>query len=238
MRTRLAATALAISLGAGGTAGLFLARAASAETGSGSTTAPAAAADRTQARTDKLNSALQGLVDAGTITTAQRDAVVQAIVAAEPAGGKGGRGHGGPGGMPGMRGGGAGLDAAAAALGTDAAGLRALLTDGKTIAQVAADKGVSVDTVIAAVVAAQTAKIDQAVTDGKLTQAQADTAKAGLTERATALVNGTLPAGPKGMGPGGKGGMGGRHHGPDADGDGDAPAAPTTPTTAATGTSA
>lgn len=236
MRTRLAATALALTLGAGGTAGLFLTRAANAETGSSTTTPAAGTApvDRTQRHTERLNSALQGLVDAGTITTAQRDAVVQALLAAEPAGGKGGRG--GPGGKAGM-GGGAALEAAAAALGTDAAGLRDLLTGGKTIAQVAADKGVSVDTVVAAIVAAQTAKIDQAVTDGKLTQAQADAAKATLTERATAVVNGTAPLGrgPKGMGPGG---MGGRHHGRDGDGDGDAPAAPTTPTTAATGTSA
>ena len=123
----------------------------------------------------------------------------------------------------------AGVAGAAAALGTDAATLRQALQDGKSIADVAADKSVAVDTVVKAISDAVTAKIDQAVTDGKLTRAQADTAKAALAQRITDLVNA------KGMPGMGGAGMGG--HGPrgDGDGDGDGPGAPatTTPTTTA-----
>jgi hypothetical protein len=116
---------------------------------------------------------------------------------------------------------GGGLDAAATALGTDAATLRQALKDGKSIADVAAEKGVAVDTVTKAISDAATAKIDQAVTDGKLTQAQADAKKATLTEQVTAMVNGTMPLG--------KGGPKGGGHGPR--GDRKAPATP--PTSAA-----
>jgi len=254
MKKRVAATILAAALGGGGAAGIALTHAANAADGTTTTvpagSAPAAGAtpkapgtpgaDRTARRTDELTKALQTLVDNGTITAAQRDAVIQALLAAEPAGGPGPGGPGGRGGKGGpgfgLAGGliGAGVDAAAKALGTDAASLGKELAGGKSIADVAKEKNVSVDTVVAAVVAAETAKIDQAVTDGKLTQAQADTAKASLTQRVTDLVNGKLPAG-KGMpGTGGFGGHGGPR-GPKAPagGAGQAPAAPAAPTTAA-----
>ena len=54
------------------------------------------------------------------------------------------------------------------------------------------------------------AHLADAVSEGRLTQAQADEMKANATERATALVNGERPDGPPpGMGPGGPGGPGG-----------------------------
>jgi uncharacterized protein YidB (DUF937 family) len=96
------------------------------------------------------------------------------------------------GGHRGGRGGarfGAGLDDAATALGITPTELRTALESGKTIAQVAKDKGVDVQKVIDALVAAGSAQIDQAVTAGKLTQAQATTRKAELKDRITALVN-------------------------------------------------
>jgi uncharacterized protein (DUF433 family) len=100
------------------------------------------------------------------------------------------------GGHRGERGGarfGAGLDEAATALGITPAELRTALESGKTIAQVAKDKGVDVQKVIDALVAAASARIDQAVTAGKLTPAQATTRKAELKDRITTLVNQQRP---------------------------------------------
>src|SRR5688572_19412919 len=78
------------------------------------------------------------------------------------------------------------------------------------MAQVATDKGIDVQKVIDAIITAQTKAIDQAVTDGRITQAQADARKAGLTARVTELVNRTGPRGPGGPGgPGGPRGPGG-----------------------------
>jgi polyhydroxyalkanoate synthesis regulator phasin len=97
----------------------------------------------------------------------------------------------------------AGLDSVASALGMTEADLRTALQSGKSIADIAKDKGVDVDTLVGKLVDAATKKIDQAVTDGKLTQDQATKLKSALKERITALVDGSRPAG----GPGG----GGRH---------------------------
>ena len=112
---------------------------------------------------------------------------------AAPAPGPEGRGPGGPGGcIGGPRG--AGLDAAATALGMTAEELRAQLDADTTIADVAKAKNVDVQKVIDAMVADAKAHLDQAVTDGRLTQAEADAKKADLTERITTLVNEGPPA--------------------------------------------
>ncbi len=95
---------------------------------------------------------------------------------------------GGPGGHPGFGGGGlrgqAELEAAAKALGMTADELSAQLWGGKTLADIAAAKGVDIATVKAAVEAAQIAEtktaINQAVTDGTITQAKADWLLEGL----------------------------------------------------------
>lgn len=102
-------------------------------------------------------------------------------------------------------GGGPRLDAAASALGISATELRSALESGKTIAQVASDKGVDVNTVIAAVAAEEQKEIDARLASGDITQAQADQMKASATQEATDLVNGTRPKG----GPGREAGHGG-----------------------------
>ena len=111
------------------------------------------------------------------------------------------KGPGGPGG-PGHEGrgfrGGPHLDAAATALGITADELRTELQSGKTIAQVASDKGVDVQTVIDAVTADEIAEIDQRLADGRITQAQADEMKANAAQHAADIVNGVHP--PKGPG--------------------------------------
>ena len=78
---------------------------------------------------------------------------------------------------------------AAATIGVKPAELRSDIKAGQSVADVATAKGVSVDSVVNAVVSDASAKIDQAATNGKLTQAQADAAKAKLPTLVTKLVN-------------------------------------------------
>jgi len=78
---------------------------------------------------------------------------------------------------------------AADTIGVTPAELRADIKNGQSVAEVAASKNVPVDTVITAVVNDASAKIDKAVTNGKLTQEKADAMKAKLTDRVTKLVN-------------------------------------------------
>ncbi|MGD9793416.1 MAG: hypothetical protein AB7V43_08025 [Acidimicrobiia bacterium] len=166
--------------------------------------------------------ALAKLVTDGTLTQAQADAVTAALEAARPSmgEGRGGRGPGGPGGRM------ADLSVAADALGVTADEVRTALQSGTSLAELAASKGVDVQKVIDALVADAKAKLAQAVTDGRLTQAEADTKSADLSTRITDLVNGKLPVG----GPGGRGGRGG--HGPMHDGATDSATADATSTTA------
>ena len=100
-----------------------------------------------------------------------------------------------------MMGMGAGLDAIAKALGMTADELRTALKGGSTITQIAATKNVSVETIVKAVVAELTTKINDAVTAGKMTQAEADKVLANVTTRATEMVNSSgLGAGSRGRG--------------------------------------
>ena len=162
-----------------------------------------------------MKSALDALVSKGTITQAQADAIAAAFQAAKPA-----RPAGGP--DAGMR----GADRAAeqstilATLGIDAATLKAAHDAGKSLATLAGSK---TQALIDALVALENKEIDAAVTAGKLTAAQAVTAKANTVARVTAHVNGT-PGQPGQPGMGGMGHKGGHGHGP-------APLAPAAPAT-------
>lgn len=140
-----------------------------------STTTPAGPIGR---HGDVLKNSLDELVTAGTITQAQEDAIIAGIEANRPtppdgqfpgdgAGfpGQGGRGPGMDHGGPGMGGRGAHLDAAATALGITTDELKTELEAGKTIADIATEKGIDVQTVINAIVAAETANITERVTD-------------------------------------------------------------------------
>ena len=100
------------------------------------------------------------------------------------------------------------LDTAAEAIGISAADLRTALQDGSTIAEVATANGVEVQTVVDALVAEATARIDAAVEDGRLDEERAAEIKAELPDRITARVNGEDPGpgdGPMGDGPMGDG---------------------------------
>lgn len=94
---------------------------------------------------------------------------------------------------------GANLGVAAATIGITPADLQTALQGGQSIAAVAKAHGVDPQSVIDALVKDHTAKLDQAVKDGKITQAQEDKLKATLPERVADVVNGVRP--PRGFGP-------------------------------------
>jgi hypothetical protein len=115
------------------------------------------------------------------------------------------------------------LDAASTYLGVSEDALRQRLRDGDTLADVAKDKGKSVEGLVTAIVAATTKRIDEAVAAGRITKAQRDEIVAGLKQRSTAIVNGDFPALRGRGGPGfgrpdfGGPGFGPRFGGPHAD---------------------
>lgn len=153
-----------------------------------------------------MKAILDGLVTKGTITQAQEDAIVAAFEAAKPAQGAGRPNHGpdgqGPMGGPNQA---AEQSAILSTLGITATSLQADLAAGKSLATIA---GTKTQALITALVAVENSEIDAAVTAGKLTAAQATTAKADVLTRVTAHVNAT-------PGQGGMGGMGRGHgHGP------------------------
>ena len=159
---------------------------------------------------DALKKALQNRVDdavaAGVLTKAQGEALKKRIGSSDlglPFGfglGRGfehfglGFGHFGHFGLgPALGGPFEKLSTAASYLGLSEAELRSQLAHGKTLAQIAKDRGKSVDGLVDALVKTANTRIDAAVKSGELTQSQADELKAGLKERVTNLVNGDFP---------------------------------------------
>ena len=86
--------------------------------------------------------------------------------------------------------GGCNLDEAAAAIGIDEADLRAALDEGDTIADVAEANGVDVEVVIDAMVDAKAERIAEKVSEGRITQAEADEKLADAEARISDRVNG------------------------------------------------
>jgi polyhydroxyalkanoate synthesis regulator phasin len=87
-----------------------------------------------------------------------------------------------------------GLDAAATYLGVTEDNLRTELESGKSLADVAKAKGKSVDGLVDAIVADAKKHLDEEVSEGDLTQAQADQLLARLEEGIRAMVNGERPS--------------------------------------------
>jgi hypothetical protein len=85
----------------------------------------------------------------------------------------------------------AGVDLSAKTIGITPKALVTELRTGKSVAQVAAEHGVSAQTVVNALVGAVDGKVDQAVTSGKLTAAEAAKIKAALPGYITKAVNRT-----------------------------------------------
>ena len=192
LKAKLAAVGLSAGLLGGGTAGMLLTQASGAGAATDTSSTSAAADSSTAAPTPgkPFQTVLDALVKDGTLTQDQADIVQAALEAARPAGG-----HGGPGGR-GERGGGAGLAAAATALGMTEADLHTAVHSGKTIAAIAKEKNVDVNTVIDAMVAATKTRLDAEVKAGTLTQEQADTRLTEAKTRITDTVNNGRPARP------------------------------------------
>jgi hypothetical protein len=135
-------------------------------------------------RLANIKGALSGLVGDGTLTQAQADKVASTLDKKLPK--RAVRG-------PGARFGGMGMsqtrDAAAKALGMTPEKLQTELRSGKSLAQVAKDQKVGVDTLVKAMVAAAKVELATAVKDGTLTQARADKMETALTQRITEGVN-------------------------------------------------
>jgi polyhydroxyalkanoate synthesis regulator phasin len=81
------------------------------------------------------------------------------------------------------------LDGAASFLGLSEAELRAELRDGKSLADIAKAEGKSVDGLVQALLVEARQTLDQAVEEGRLTEAQADEVRDGLEDRVRDLVN-------------------------------------------------
>ena len=155
-----------------------------------------------QELSDALSQALKNrvdaAVDAGTLTKEQGERLKERIDSGEypllygPGFGRGG--HWGPFPGPGMHRRLEVLDSAATYLGMSEADLREALRE-KTLAEIAKDKGKSVDGLVKAIVADEENAVDEAVADGRITKAQASEIKARLAEHVNALVNGELRSG-------------------------------------------
>ena len=185
MRRTIAAGTLVAALGLTGAAVLGPAVASADPAGDG--------------RLSALREVLQGLVSDGTLNDAQADKVAEHLAEVAPL-----RGHGpgGPGmGWPGMPGhvpglGGHGVgrlaaEAIAKAAGVTVEELHEARHDGQSLAEIAAAKGISRETLIDRLVALAEERLDKGVAAGRLTAAQAEERKAGLEERIGTMVDRT-----------------------------------------------
>jgi polyhydroxyalkanoate synthesis regulator phasin len=205
-RHRFAVLGVTAGLLGGGAIGLLAATPSFSSAASTPNATAAAVAEPTDTSTDtstdstdpadrpdpsaRLRESLQTLVDDGTITSEQADAVATHLgsLRGERAGGMGRHGGGG-------RAGGANSAALAELLGLEAAEIRTALEGGSTIAELAEANGIEVQTVIDGLVAAANLRIDEAVADGHLTEDEAATKRAELVTRITDSVNTVHPVG-------------------------------------------
>jgi polyhydroxyalkanoate synthesis regulator phasin len=143
----------------------------------------------------RLRETLEALVDDGTITAEQADAVTAHLVENRPERGefRDSEGHGGHRGGPGMFGRGVASEALTDLLGIDGEELRTQLRDGATLAEIAQAQGVDVQAVIDELVAEVTERVDNAVENGRIDQAEADEKLAEAEARITDMVNNGRP---------------------------------------------
>ncbi|MGB3592832.1 MAG: hypothetical protein WA994_01520 [Ornithinimicrobium sp.] len=152
-------------------------------------------------RADRLAETLTPLVEDGSLTQEQADTVVATLVEAEPSRGRHGRG-----------GEGRGLDVAAEALGLTSDELREELKSGESsLSDIAQAQGVDPEELIQTLVNDANDRIDERLSDGSLTQDDADELLASLSERITTMVQET--PGERGV----RAGRGGPNLGPSGD---------------------
>lgn len=147
---------------------------------------------------DRVSEALQPLVDDGTITELQRDAVVQQLEVSRPERGEFGFGHH-------RHRLAAGADLAEI-LGMEPEEMADALRGGETLADLAEANGVDTQDLVDAIVAAVEERVNTAVENDRIDEEQAAEIVENAAERAEDVVSGEVPlGGPRGHGPG--------HHG-------------------------
>ncbi|MEM7142237.1 MAG: hypothetical protein AAF548_14530 [Actinomycetota bacterium] len=144
---------------------------------------------------ERIAAALQGLVDDGTLTDVQVDAVVGALQDARPEGFEGRRG-----GHRGHRGFGENGADLAGILGLESTEIREAIQGGSSLADIAAEQGVDSQELVDAIVAATEERVNGAVENGRIDQERADEILAGAADKAEDVVNGEFegPRGPRG----------------------------------------
>ena len=135
-------------------------------------------------RGERISEALQVLVDDGTLTEAQRDAVVETLQNARPDRGEfrerlGQRGPRGAGEI-------------AEILGLEGSEMREALRNGSSIAELAEAQGIDSADVVDAIVARAEERLDTAVENGRIDDTQAAEMLTQAAERAEDLVNGEI----------------------------------------------
>lgn len=180
MRKQLITIALTSGLGLG-VASLALPGVATAADSATST-----AASHLAGRVTALKQALAGLVSNGTISQAQADKVASTLAAQAPPFGGGGHGPGGAGKLP--------PETVANILGITVDQLRTAEQSGKTLAQIAASRGISRADLVSKLVAAAKTQLAADVKAGRLTQAQADQISADLATRIGEKIDQVHPA--------------------------------------------
>lgn len=197
MKKSLAATAIAATALGGAAAGatLFTPVIAGAQDGTETEAMPM--------KSNHLSEALQGLVDDGTLTESQRDAVVATLQEARAE--RDGHERRGPRrGMP-------GAGVIAETLGLDEPELRDALQSGQSLADIAADQGVSTDDLVDAIVDQVEERVNGALESGRIDDEKAAEILAGAEARAEAIVSGEFTPRGHGLGHRGPG-----HHDADA----------------------
>ncbi|MEI2640534.1 MAG: hypothetical protein V9F03_16300 [Microthrixaceae bacterium] len=164
-------------------------------------------ADRKAKQVERLQGLLKGLVEDGTITQAQADSVIEKLTKATEGirGERGGRGGHGGGlfgkGMgdsfdaKGMMRSFDGMRQAYEALGLTPGELAQQMLDGKSLADIAREKGVDPQTLIDAAVNPVRERLDKALADGSITRGEADKWIADATKMATDAINGEWAGG-------------------------------------------
>ncbi|MBD0292301.1 MAG: hypothetical protein ICV70_01835 [Jiangellaceae bacterium] len=145
------------------------------------TAAVSAVSTATSDRVEAIADALASLVQDGTITQEQANAVAETLADELPAGGH----------VHGLLH--LGLDVAAEELGLTDEELRDRLGDGATLAEIAEEQGVDVDDLVDALVTAAEERLAAAVEDGRIDQERADDISADLEERVRTFVEEGLP---------------------------------------------
>ena len=131
----------------------------------------------TPARGEHLAEALAPLVEDGTLTQEQADAVVARLHEAWAE--RGGR-----------RGPGPGVEATAEVLGMTVDEVREALAGGSTLAELAEERGVATEDLVDAMLAGMEERLAERVADGTITQEQADERLADATEHVTDHIEG------------------------------------------------